>query len=225
MFGKVSVSGKRAAAEGRHYLSRPRTNQHGPRRRRVGLADPRGGKRAPGRGAWPAQGVRRRVRRRPVRLGGPRAARRTGASRARSILILGSRLKTRGVRRTAPGNTAERLLHGAPGPVGLVPWDYEAAPDVPVRRVAVAYINTEDGRAALLTAASMALELHAELQLVTVAPDTRVMPSLGEPSIYRDEERDSYAAALDEASRILPEGLVPSTGLLGGPVVDALADL
>ena len=109
-----------------------------------------------------------------------------------SILILGSR-KTRGVRRTAPGNTAERLLHGAAGPVGLVPWDYEAAPDVPVRRVAVAYINTEDGRAALLTAASMALELHAELQLVTVTPDTRVMPSLGEPSIYRDEERDSYA--------------------------------
>ena len=42
-----------------------------------------------------------------------------------SIVILGSR-KTRGVRRTAPGNTAERLLHGAPGPVGLVPWDYEA---------------------------------------------------------------------------------------------------
>jgi nucleotide-binding universal stress UspA family protein len=141
-----------------------------------------------------------------------------------SIVILGSR-KTHGVRRTAPGNTAERLLHGAPGPVGLVPWDYEAAPDVPIRRVAVAYIDTEDGRAALLAAASMALELHAELQLVTVTPDTRVMPSLGEPSIYRDEERDSYAAALDEASRILPEGLVPSTRLLGGPVVDALADL
>ena len=30
---------------------------------------------------------------------------------------------------------------------------------------------------------------------------------------------------LTEASRILPEGLTPSTRLLGGPVVDALADL
>ena len=48
-----------------------------------GVGQPRGGKRAPGRGAWPAQGVRRRVRRRPVRFGSPRAARRTGASRAR----------------------------------------------------------------------------------------------------------------------------------------------
>jgi hypothetical protein len=132
-----------------------------------------------------------------------------------SILILGSR-KTRGVRRTAPGNTAERLLHGAPGPVGLVPWDYEAASVGPIKRVAVAYIDTEDGRAALTAAAGMALELHAELQLVTVMPDTRVMPSLGEPSIYRDEERDSFAAALEEASRILPEGLTPSTRLLGG---------
>ena len=64
-----------------------------------------------------------------------------------SIVILGSR-KTRGVRRTAPGNTAERLLHGAPGPVGLVPWDYEAGSIGPIRRVAVAYIDTEDGRAA-----------------------------------------------------------------------------
>jgi len=141
-----------------------------------------------------------------------------------SIVILGSR-KTRGVRRTAPGSTAERLLHGAPGPVGLVPWDYEAAQLGPIKRVAVAYIDTEDGRAALLAGANMALEMHAELQLVTVTPDTRVMPSMGEPSIYRDEERDVFASALEQASRILPGGLTPTMRLLGGPVVDALADL
>ncbi len=141
-----------------------------------------------------------------------------------SIVILGSR-RTRGVRRTAPGNTAERLLHGAPGPVGLVPWDYEAGSIGPIKRVAVAYIDTEDGRAALTAAAGMASELHAELQLVTVMPDTRVTPAMGEPSIYRDEERDSFAAALEEASRILPEGLTSTTRLLGGPVVDALGDL
>ena len=146
------------------------------------------------------------------------------AAGSEAVLILGSQ-KTRGVRRTAPGSTAERLLHGAAGPVALVPWDYEAATDVPVKRVAVAYIDTEDGRAALTAAARMALEMKAELQLVTVTPDTRVMPSMGEPSIYRDEERDAFVGALEEASRILPEGLVPTTRLLGGPVVDALADL
>jgi nucleotide-binding universal stress UspA family protein len=42
---------------------------------------------------------------------------------------------------------------------------------------------------------------------------------------YRDEERGSFAAALEEPSRILPDGLTPTTRLLGGPVVDALADL
>jgi nucleotide-binding universal stress UspA family protein len=141
-----------------------------------------------------------------------------------SIVILGS-LKTRGVRRTAPGNTAERLLHGAPGPVAIVPWDYEAGPVGPIRRLAVAYVDTEDGHAALVAAGHMALELKAELQLVTVVPDTRVTPAMGEPSVYRGEERESFEGALKEASGHLPEGLVWSTRLLGGPVVDALADL
>jgi len=71
----------------------------------------------------------------------------------------------------------------------------------------------------------MALELKAELQLVTVVPDTRVTPAMGEPSVYRDEERESFEEALKKASGHLPEGLVWSTRLLGGPVVDALADL
>ena len=106
-----------------------------------------------------------------------------------------------------------------------MPWDYEAGSIGPIKRVAVAYIDTEDGRAALTAAAGMASELHAELQLVTVMPDTRVTPAMGEPSIYRDEERDSFAAALEEASRILPGGLTPTTRLLGGPVVDAFQDL
>jgi len=39
-----------------------------------------------------------------------------------AMVVVGSR-KTRGVRRTAPGSTADRLLQGAPGPVVIVPWD------------------------------------------------------------------------------------------------------
>jgi nucleotide-binding universal stress UspA family protein len=117
------------------------------------------------------------------------------------------------------------LLHGAPGPVAIVPWDYEAGPVGPIRRLAVAYVDSEDGHAALAAAGHMALELKAELQLVTVVPDTRVTPAMGEPSVYRDEERESFEGALKEASGHLPEGLVRSTRLLGGPVVDALADL
>jgi nucleotide-binding universal stress UspA family protein len=141
-----------------------------------------------------------------------------------SLVILGSK-KTRGVRRTAPGNTAERLLHGAPGPVAVVPWDYEGGQVAPFKRLAVAYVDTEDGHAALAAAGRMALELAAELQVITVLPDTRVTPAMGEPSIYRDEERESFQSALQEASGNVPEGLTWNTRLLGGPVVDALADL
>jgi hypothetical protein len=133
-----------------------------------------------------------------------------------SIVILGSR-KTRGVRRTAPGNTAERLLHGAPGPVGLVPWDYEADPVGPIKRVAAAYIDTEDGRAALAAAAGMALELQAELQLVTVMPDTRVTPSMGEPSIYRDEEQTLSGARWRRRAATCPMGSPVVRGCSQGP--------
>jgi len=61
--------------------------------------------------------------------------------------------------------------------------------------VAAAYVDTEDGRAALAAAARMAVELQAELQVVSVLPDTRVAPSMGEPSIYRNEEQDVFRSA------------------------------
>ena len=72
----------------------------------------------------------------------------------------------------------------------------------------------------------MALELKAELQLVTVVPDTRVSPAMGEPSVYRDEQREAFEGALKEAERpTLPEGRYGPRGYWAGPVVDAFADL
>jgi nucleotide-binding universal stress UspA family protein len=141
-----------------------------------------------------------------------------------SVVILGSR-KTRGVRRTAPGSTAERLLQGAPGPVVLVPWDYEERPADSIQRVAVAYIDTPDGRAAAEVGHRLAAELKAELQLVSVLPDTRILPSLGEPSRFAADQRTAFEQALDQAAGELGSGVSVITKVLDGPVVDALADL
>ncbi|RIX30015.1 universal stress protein [Amnibacterium setariae] len=136
-----------------------------------------------------------------------------------AIAVLGSR-DAKGVRRTAPGSTAERLLTGAPGPVVLVPWDHEEDPQPPVRRIAVAFIDTPDGRAALEAARRLAKEVAASVDLVSVLPDTLVRPSLGEPRRFAEEQRRDYEASLQAAAR--PDERVR---LLEGPVVDALADL
>ena len=141
-----------------------------------------------------------------------------------ATVIVGSR-KTRGVRRTALGSTAGRLLQGAPGPVALVPWDYEAGPVDRIRRVAVAFVDTPDGRTALTGAQAMAAELGARLTVITVLPDTRVLPSLGEPHRFADEQRAEFQAALDQRLREADPSLSAESKVLEGPVVDTLADL
>jgi nucleotide-binding universal stress UspA family protein len=146
------------------------------------------------------------------------------ASAPGTIVVVGSH-NSRGIRRTAPGSTAERLLHGAPGPVCLVPWDYEQQPADPVRRVAVAYIDTADGRAALSAASGFAAELHAELQLTSVLPDTRVLPSLGEPRSFANDQRAAFEEGLTAATATVPAEVPTSVRLLEGPVVDSLSDL
>lgn len=136
-----------------------------------------------------------------------------------SPAVLGSR-NTRGVRRTSPGSTADRLLTGAPGPVAVVPWDYEDVPTEGISRIAVAWIDTDDGRAALATARHEAERLGADLEIVSVVPDTRVRPSIGEPHAYAREQRRDYEEALERTARPGERAR-----LLEGPVVDTLADL
>ncbi|MHC5796671.1 universal stress protein [Lacisediminihabitans sp. FW035] len=137
-----------------------------------------------------------------------------------ALLVLGSH-KTRGTRRTAPGSTAERVLQGAPGPVVIVPWAYEEFVTSSMRRVAVAFIDTADGRAALTTAGELATEVGATLQLVSVLPDTLVRPSLGEPTSFAAEQRAQFSRSLENAAKRIDATPL----LLEGSVVDALADL
>jgi nucleotide-binding universal stress UspA family protein len=111
-------------------------------------------------------------------------------------------------------------MSGAPGPVVLVPWDYEEFGSARLTKVAIAFVDTPDGLAAVGTGRAVATSLGASVELVTVLPDTRVRPSVGEPARFAAAQKDEFAAAVrDEAQ--------PGEGvrLLDGPVVDALADL
>ena len=66
--------------------------------------------------------------------------------------------------RMVPGSVAERLLHGAPCPVAVVPatWDGE------LRAIAVGYDGSEESAHALDTARDLAVRHGAELRLLHV---------------------------------------------------------
>ncbi len=141
-----------------------------------------------------------------------------------TAVVAGSR-KTRGVRRTALGSTVGRLLQGAPGAVTLVPWDYEISPAAGIKKVAVGYVDTPDGNAAFSAAERLAGDLGATLTVISVVPDTRVLPSMGEPHRFADGQRQEFRDAVQHKLAELHSGLVAETRMLEGPVVHTLADL
>ena len=140
------------------------------------------------------------------------------------MVVLGSQ-RRRGLRRTFPGSTAQRLLHGSPAPVAMVPWGYGDTAERPFRRVAVAFVDTQDGRAAFDHAALLAEHLSAELTALSIVPDTRVVPGLGEPRLFAGGQRDDYRRSLDAIVATAPPSVVAHGRLLEGPVVDALTEL
>lgn len=141
-----------------------------------------------------------------------------------SLLVLGSR-RDRKMRRTFPGSTAERLLHGTAAPVVVVPYGYGHVEKQKLDRVAVAYVDTPDGRVAFAHAVRIAQHLGASLTVLTVVPDTRVVPGLGESRQFSSDQRRGYQAGLDAVIATAPAGLAVSGRVLDGPVVDALGDL
>lgn len=141
-----------------------------------------------------------------------------------TMLVLGAR-KARGLRRTYPGTTAERMLHGASIPVTVVPSDYAKQPLEPLRRVVVAFVDTPDGHAAVETAARIAKHLSGELTVLTVVPDTRVSPAMGEPHRFATDQDADYRTALDAAVASVDAGVTVTGRLMQGPVIEALVDI
>ena len=89
-----------------------------------------------------------------------------------ALLVVGS-TRRGAAGRVLPGSTAERLLHGAPCPVAVVPrrWTRDGAPET----IGVAFVDTPEGREALRSAHALARRAGAKLRVLTVVRVTLTM--------------------------------------------------
>jgi nucleotide-binding universal stress UspA family protein len=108
------------------------------------------------------------------------------------IIVVGSSHTGR-LGRVLPGSTAERLLHGAPCPVAVVPLGYRShgTPQRPV--VGCAYRPTDDGEASLGGAEELAFALSASLRVMQVAEPL--------PRVYYVGEMPLNLAEMDASAR------------------------
>ena len=96
--------------------------------------------------------------------------------------------------RVVPGSTGERLLHGSPCPVAIVPRGYADAG--PIRTVGVGYDGSDESEAALAAAYQVARRFDADLRVIRIFDATRVgTPALMTIPGVRDRARGLRGAA------------------------------
>jgi nucleotide-binding universal stress UspA family protein len=101
----------------------------------------------------------------------PRVLHEEAEAAGAGLLVIGS--TDRGsVGRVLPGSTAERLMHGAPCPLAVVPHGWEARGSLDP--IGVAYVPTEEGVAALRSAHALAAKAGAVLRVLSM-----VKPGVG----------------------------------------------
>jgi len=127
-----------------------------------------------------------------------------------SIVVLGS-THTGRAGRVMPGSTAERLLHGAPCAVAVVPEGYREHGQPQITRIGVAYNGSAESKAAVAAAAEAAAALDAELTVISVIEaDIYGAPAMaGGPSynILREDIEAAVRKGLESAVAGVPEGI------------------
>jgi nucleotide-binding universal stress UspA family protein len=170
--------------------------------------DPSGGGRA-------VEHVRVELKRRGLRRPDVRVlrARRAGAGLAEAIRELEPRLvvlgapRHRGASGKLLGDTVEAVIHESTVPLALVPAGHQAE-EGSLKVVGAAFVPTEEGRAALRTAAALARAADARLRAVEVRPDAAAEPS---PELLEELAQldvDALPAMLDGDPA---EGLIAET--------------
>jgi nucleotide-binding universal stress UspA family protein len=146
-----------------------------------------------------------------------------------AVMVIVGTSQEAGLTRTLLGTSTERLLHGAPAPVTVVPPGWRQSAPERISSIGVAYLDTRDGREALRRAVRVALRIPARLTLYTVLGQSseRYSYLVGrtDEQAFWDKARDSYGKALEFAAVDVPAELEPRIVLLEGAVVDSLAAL
>ncbi len=145
-----------------------------------------------------------------------RALHEAAEERDAGLLVVGS--TGRGaVGRLLPGSTAERLMHGAPCPIGVVPHGWQAGRGLAT--VGVAFVDTDEGHEALRGAFALARRAGATLRVLTAVkpgvrstygelqPGSNVQHGKGETEVEGElrvraeaELRDAVAALGDDVA-------------------------
>jgi nucleotide-binding universal stress UspA family protein len=112
-----------------------------------------------------AQGIDVEVRSLPG-TSAPRALHHAAEEFDAGLLVLGSTRRGR-AGRLLPGSTSDRLMHGAPCALAVVPCEWKAGGGVST--IGVAFVDTEEGREALTGAAALARRAGARLRVLTAA--------------------------------------------------------
>jgi nucleotide-binding universal stress UspA family protein len=102
------------------------------------------------------------------------------------LLVVGSS-RRQSAGRVLAGSTAQRLLHGAPCPVAVVPrnWHWSG----PWRTIGVAFVDTAEGREALHGAHALARRTGAMLRVITVVAHSEGMHLETGPRLAWQPER------------------------------------
>jgi nucleotide-binding universal stress UspA family protein len=125
-----------------------------------------------------------------------------------AIVVVGS-THTGGLGRVAPGSTGERLLHGAPCAVAVVPGGYQSRAEDPIRRVGLAYDASEEARAAVTGAVELTRALDAELEVVGIVSTAGAAATMRGPS---------FRAMRKDLERSVQQGLASLMAGLGADV-------
>ena len=144
----------------------------------------------------------------------PRALHEAVEAEDAGLLIVGSTRQGR-VGQVFPGSTAERLMHGAPCPIAIVPAGWEAGAGL--QTIGVAYVDTEEGHEALRGAYALAQRAGATLRVLTAVKAGLAL--YGETEARTAEQRGKDFDEVEGELRVRAEGaLRRATDALDGNV-------
>lgn len=156
----------------------------------------------------------------------PRALDRLAGAEGAELVVLGS-THAGPFGRIVPGSTAERLLHGAPCPVAVVPQGFRTRAETPLTRIGVAYDGSEESRAALRAATAIARAVDAQLRVIRVLqPDLYDAPALlGGPGYVelRTTMENEARGDLERTVAAVREDVRAEAAFAAGEVVRELA--
>ena len=148
------------------------------------------------------------------------------AERERAAMIVVGSSHVGAAGRVMPGSTGERLLHGAPCPVVIVPKGYRDAPRS-FRRVGVAYDGSPESESALRDGVAIAQATGAELTIIRAMNtlDYSTPALMGGPGYvaYHEGLEDQLRSELEDVVGRLPEGVVAKGDFAVGDPADELA--